>query len=98
MAHTYMTIYENEYRSIEILIRDMCEEDFNPDTATAHIEDNEGETIVEETTCMVVANKIRVIVPTTVTNVKGLYNIIWTVIKDGNTFKHKTILNVEELT
>lgn len=98
MAHTYMKLYENEYRSIEILIRDMCEEDFNPDTATAHIEDVDGTTIMEETTCMVIANKIRVIVPTDVTNVKGMYNVIWTIIKDGNTFKHKTILNVEELT
>lgn len=98
MAYTYMKLYENEYRTIEILIRDMCEDDFNPDVASAHIEDSTGDIIMEETVCMIVGNKIRVVVPTTVTSVKGKYNIIWTIEKDSNIFKHKTILTVEELT
>jgi hypothetical protein len=98
---TYIKFYENEYRTIELIVRDMCEEDFNVDTATSHIESvvNEVSTgiVMEETVCMVIGNKVRTIVPTSVSNTKGMYWVIWTVRKSGMEYKHKTILNIEEL-
>jgi hypothetical protein len=101
MSRTYIQFYESEYRSAELIIRDMEENDFNPDTATSHIESvvdhvSTG-TVMEETVCLVVGNKIQTIVPTSVTDVKGIYWIIWTIRKDGMKYKHKTILNIEEL-
>lgn len=98
---TYVKFYESEYRTIEILVRDMCEDDFNVDTATSHIESvvNEESTgiVMPETVCMVIGNKVRTIVPKSITNTKGIYWVIWTVKRLGMEYKHKTILNVEEL-
>ena len=97
MAHTYIKFYENEYRTIQILIRDIEENDFNPDTGTCHIEDHLGNIVMTETTCMVVGNTVKVTIPLTIADTSGRYKIIWTVRKDGHVYKHKTILNVEEL-
>lgn len=97
MAHTYIKFYENEYRTIELLIRDMDENDFVPDTATCRIEDNEDNVVMEETNCQIVSNGIRVTVPTDVTDVKGIYSVLWTLTKDRMIYRHRTVLNVEEL-
>lgn len=97
MDHTYIKFYEDEYRTLQLLVRDMQEEPFNPDTATCHIKDSENEIVMEETTCMVIANAVRVTIPSAITNVKGLYKVLWTIWKDGHSYKHKTILNVEVL-
>lgn len=97
MDHTYIKFYENEYRVLQILIRDMDENDFNPDTATCSVEDDLGNIVMEETTCMVADNTARVVIPTTITDTHGRYKVIWTIRKDGYVYKHKTILNIEEL-
>lgn len=97
MANTYMKLYKDEYRTIEILVRDMAEDDFLIGTAVCHIEDNVGNIVMNETIAMVIGNKVRITIPKTVTSVKGLYNVLWTINKGGYEYKHKTILNVEEL-
>lgn len=98
---TYVKFYESEYRTIELLVRDMCESDFNVDTATSHIEsvvdDVSTGIVMPETVCMVIGNKVRTVVPKSVTNTKGVYWVIWTVKKNSMEYKHKTILNIEEL-
>jgi hypothetical protein len=97
MSNTYVKFYENEYRTIEILVRDMNEEDYNIDYATCHIEDDEENIIMDETICMVTGNKIKITIPLNITYLKGIYYVRWTLHKDSLIFKHKTILNVEEL-
>jgi len=92
-----MKFYENEYRTVEVTVRDMEEEDFNIDTATCHIENSSGDTVMAEATAMVVGNVVKITVPTTVTDTKGIYFIIWTLTKNSLIYKHKTILNIEEL-
>jgi hypothetical protein len=96
--HTYIKFYESEIRTVQLLIRDQEEEDFVPDTATCNIEDELGTVIVSETICYVYNNTISFTVPQTITDTKGLYNVIWTITKNNKIYKHKTILNVAELT
>jgi hypothetical protein len=111
MGSTYIKFYENEYRTIEIIVRDMEEDDFCPDTATFRVEiatpnfvgtSGVGTSagtliIVPETVAQVIGNRIRANIPVLVTQTKGVYHVLWNVHKDGRTYKHRTVLNVSEL-
>lgn len=95
--YTNITFYENERRTIKILIRDQEENDFTPDTATCYVIDVDGNTIVDTTTCSVSGNVVFFTVNPVVTSTKGIYYVMWTIVKLGKIYKHKTILNVAEL-
>lgn len=97
MSNTYIKFYENEYRTVEIIVRDMNEDDYNIDYATCHVEDENENIIMEESICMVTGHKVKITIPLNITYLKGIYYIIWSLNKDGLIFKHKSILNVEEL-
>lgn len=95
--YTNITFYENEERTIRILVRDQDENDFTIDTASCYVVDTDGNTIVDTTTCSVSGNIVFFSVDTTITETKGIYYVIWTIIRLGKVYKHKTILNVAEL-
>lgn len=98
---SYITLYQNEVRAIEITIRDQEELDWLPSNAYVSVRDKNGNFIINETTAMVNDNKIYFIIPTTVTSVVGVYDVLWKIIKvDGSNtyvFYHKTNVIVEEL-
>ncbi len=99
--NTYLTVYEDEQRAVELTIRDNDDVAYTPDSATYTIKDSNGVEIVAETTCMVDENKIYFMVTDTVTALPGEYEVIWKITKvsGANTyiFHHKTKLTVEEL-
>lgn len=97
MDNTYITVYENETRSIEILVRDQYDEAFNPDTATVLVEDIVGDVVVAEANAMVYNNTVSTIISTDVTSILGEYHIIWKIVKGTDIFYHKSIINVKEL-
>ena len=102
MNRTYLSLYENEERAVEITIRDQDDVDFTPSAVYAEIRDVDGIVVVDEAVCLVVANKAYTLVSDSVTAVPGKYNVIWRIMKTiegGIIYKyfHKTELIVEEL-
>lgn len=99
--NTYLTVYENEQRAVELTIRDNDDVAYTPDSATYVIKDSNGTVIVASATCMIDENKIYFMVTDTVTALPGEYDVIWTInkVSGANTyiFHHKTKLVVEEL-
>jgi len=99
---SYITMYENEERAVELLIRDQDDVAWTPDAAYFKILSSEGPTVVTEGPAMVTGNTIYALVTTVVTQNAGEYDIVWRIVKEGEnddsyTFYHKTRLVVEEL-
>ena len=98
---TYMTLYENEVRAVEISIRDQDDAVWYPSSAYVKIVDDDGNTVVNEVPAMVSENTILTKVDTNITSVPGKYHLIWKILKTSGsttyTFYHKTTLTVEEL-
>jgi len=98
---TYMTLYENEVRAVEISIRDQDDAVWYPSSAYVKIVDDDGNTVVNEVPVMVFENTILTKVDTNITSVPGKYHLIWKILKTSGsttyTFYHKTTLTVEEL-
>lgn len=94
--NTYQSFYVNEDRALEVTINDQDGNDFAPSAAWAQIQTDTGNTIIEEQVAMVVGNKIRTLVGTTVTQTAGEYKVIWRLAYGGHTYYHITILEVQE--
>jgi ABC-type phosphate/phosphonate transport system substrate-binding protein len=97
---TYITMYQNEQRAVELYIRDQAEAAYAPSTAYASVNDAEGNEVVGESAAMVSGSSIYYLVTPTVTQAPGEYDIIWRILKSGTdtyTFYHKTRVVVEEL-
>lgn len=99
---SYITMYENEERAIELLIRDQNDTEWIPDAAYFKIQHGDGPTVVTEGPAMVSGNKIYALVTTAVTQWPGEYDVIWRILKVGTnndqyTYYHKTRVVVEDL-
>jgi len=103
MSKTYVTMYEDEIRAVELAITDQDDTEYPPTTAYAMVVDNEGAVVVAEAAAMVIDNGIYTLIGTAVTSVPGDYEIIWRILKTIEspsttyTFYHKTLLTVEAL-
>jgi hypothetical protein len=98
---TYTTMYQNEIRAIELLIRNQKDEPFYPDTVLAKVVDMDGNIIISETGTLIIDNTASFLINEDVTSNIGNYEVIWRITKNvsGNehVYYHKTNLNVEEL-
>lgn len=94
---TYQTLYQNEVRAVEITVNDQDGQDFEPDSATVKILDNDGNTVVGEQAAMNNGNQIYTIVGTTTTATIGTYKIIWKLVKGSYTYYHSTDLEIHGL-
>lgn len=98
---SYITLYQNEIRAIEVTIRDQNDLVWEPSNATFKIIDSENNVVLEEATAMVESNKVYAIFPLTISSTCGEYDIIWKFLKvEGSntyTYYHKTSVIVEEL-
>jgi hypothetical protein len=98
---SYITLYQNEVRAVEITIRDENDLVWEPSTAYFSIIDSNGTIVMAEATAMVDDNKVYAIFPANVSAVCGRYDIIWKLVKvEGSntyTYYHKTNVVVEEL-
>jgi hypothetical protein len=103
MSKTYITMYENEIRAVQLAIRDQDDAAYDPSSAYASVIDAEGSVVVEETAAMVEANVVYTLIGTAVTANAGDYQIIWRIVKTVTapsttyTYYHKTDLTVEEI-
>jgi len=101
MSLTYVDMYENEVRAIEISIRDQDDVEFEPSSAYATIVDSNGDTVVAETAAMVAGNQVYTVVNVITTETPGDYEIIWKILKVAGAqtyvYYHKTHLVVNEL-
>ena len=96
MAETYQSFYVNEDRALEITINDQDGNDFAPSAAWAQVITDKGATVIAEQAAMVVDNKIRTLIGTTVTATAGEYKVIWRIGYAGHTYYHITIFEVQE--
>jgi len=94
---TYQTLYQNEIRAVELTINDQDGIDFAPSAAYATIETETGVTVVAEQAAMVTGNQIYTVVGTATTATIGKYKILWRILKDGYTYKHRTDLEILSL-
>jgi hypothetical protein len=98
---SYITLYQNEVRAVEITIRDEKDLIWEPDTAYFSIIDSNGTVVLDEATAMVQDNKVFAIFPSSVSATCGSYDIIWKIEKEVNpntyVYYHKTNVVVEEL-
>ena len=101
MSMTYVDMYENERRAIEISIRDQDDATWDPTAAYASVIDEDGDTVVAEAVAYVTDNLIYTIIDSTVTETPGNYQVIWRITKTSGvqtyTYYHKTVLTVKEL-
>jgi len=98
---TYITLYQNEVRAIEIEIRDQYDELWYPSSAYVKFLDEDGNTVINEIPAYVSENTINTIVSSSITATPGKYYLIWRILKESGsntyTYYHKTCLVVEEL-
>ncbi len=94
--NTYQSFYVDEDRALEITIDDQDGNDFVPSAAYAQVKTDKGVQVISEQPAMVVGNKIRTFIGTTVTATPGEYKVIWRVEYGGHTYYHITILEVQE--
>lgn len=94
---TYQTLYEGEIRAVEITINDQDGQDFEPDSATAKVLDEDENTVVTEQAATTSGNQIYTVIGTTTTSNTGKYKIIWKIIKGSYTYYHATDLEVHDL-
>ena len=99
--NTYLTVYENEQRAVELTIRDNDDAAYEPTSAFYSVYDSNGVEVIAESACMITENKIYFLVDDTVTAIPGEYDVKWKLTKSVNAstyiFYHKTKLTVEEL-
>lgn len=93
---TYQSLKENEERYIELKLYDKDNLSFSPSAASMSIYNTEDE-LIESPTCTITNNIIKGKITVLTTSLPGIYHIIWTIQKNGNIYKHKTILQVFEL-
>ncbi len=94
---TYQSMYEGEIRALELEIDDDDGANFVPSGAFVQVLDDTGATVVAEQAALVVNNTVATLIGTTVTATPGEYKIIWRIIHSVHTYKHVTILEVQEL-
>ena len=94
---TNRTFYQNEVRNVRIKIYDQNHQNFEPDSAYASVEDDEETEVIPEESVTVNGNEVYMTVDEDVTENTGIYYIIWKIIKNDNTYYHKTRLMVTEL-
>ena len=98
---SYVTLYQNEVRAVEITIRDEKDLIWEPSTAYFSIINSDGTTVLAEATAMVEDNKVFAIFPSSVSAICGSYDIIWKIVKtiaaNSYVYYHKTNVVVEEL-
>lgn len=95
---TYNELNENEYRAIELAIRDQNDDDFEPTLAYASVLDEDDTVIVAEAAAMISDNTITTLITTVVTANIGTYYIKWRILKTVEsttyTYYHKTRIEV----
>ena len=95
---SYITLYEDEVRSVSLAIRDQDDVVWTPTLAYFQVVDEDGDTVSAEVSGAISTNVVTAEITTTVTATPGTYFIIWRVLDStGHTFYHKTRLVVEEL-
>lgn len=99
---TYLTIYQNEQRAIDLLIRDQDDAEYTPTNVYAKIVDSNGNTVMAETEATVSSNVATILIQADYTDTVGVYEIVWRITKtvDGPvtyTYYHKTSLTIEEI-
>lgn len=98
---TYIDMYENERRAVEISIRDQDDVVWTPSSAYASVIDEDGETVVSEAAAYVDENKVYTIIDSDVTGTPGKYQVVWRILKVSGsqtyTYYHKTWINVKDL-
>lgn len=95
--NTYMTMYTEEIRVLEIMARDQYDIAFNPDMASSLVQTANGDVVQESAACRVEANKVFTTIGTGVSVAQGLYHVIWKIEKGSSIYYHKTVLNVKEI-
>ena len=63
---SYITLYQNEIRAVEITIRDQNDLVWEPSSATFKIIDSDNNIVLAEATAMVEDNKVYAIFPSSV--------------------------------
>jgi hypothetical protein len=101
MSQTYVEMYQNEVRAVQVSIRDQDDDIFEPTAAYAKVVDSNGNIVSSETSAMVSSNTMTTLIDTDVTASDGDYEIIWKILKTSGsqtyTYYHKTHITVKEL-
>jgi len=94
---TYLTLYKNEKRAVELEIDDSDGQDFILGSSNSSVLDANNNVIVSEQAVYTYSNKAYTIIGTATTGTIGLYKIKWKIVKGSYTYYHITNLEVIDL-
>jgi len=102
MSLTYATIFQNEIRTLELSIRNEDETRFIPTSASVYVTDLDGEKVEDCTVSIgtsggVNENVITALITKNTSQIPAEYLVYWNIVKNTNTFVHRTNLLVLEL-
>lgn len=97
MSQTYQELLINETRALELTVRDQDGNEFAPSAAYVEIQDEEGNTVVDEQLVQTYGNKVITLVGTATTTTPGTYYVIWKIQRYQYTYYHVTKLLVSKL-
>jgi hypothetical protein len=96
MECTHQELALNDRRNVELTAYTTTGDEFLPSGASYLIRNLKHSTVIPLTSAYVNRNKIHTQIPLTVTASAGLYEILWEIRKNGETFYHCTRLLVNE--
>jgi hypothetical protein len=94
---TYITIYKNEKRAIQLHMNDNDNDNYQCNSAYASVVDSNGNNIRRERPCYTDDESAWDLIETDVTGTAGIYYIIWKILNTNEVIYHSTKLEVIEV-